>query len=412
MTKHAIFDLLISAQAKCTTNYFQEDTMKKFLAIVLALVMIAAMGSSAFAAEPEVIKIGYIGDLTGGTSIWGQYGKYGAELAVMDYNEKGGVLNGQYKIELVPMDGKGEPADSVNAYKKLVTQDGVVASIGTNFSSCNIPMASVADELHVPIIGTAASNELVTVDESGKLHPYSFRMCFLDSYIGTAIGSYAAGNYKTAALISVLGDTNSEAVSSFIKDAFEADGGKIVAEEQCQSGDQEFRAQLAKIKKADPEVVFVIINNYAMISAFAKQAREMEITAPFIGHDGWDSQELADIAQGSLDGCYYVSRIGFSNPEAAAFGERVNEYFKLDSAAETECLFGYDGVSWIVDAIERAGSVDPTAIRDALEATDVFEGYIGTLVMNPETHNPTLACELYKFEGTERIAVQEIEAVK
>ena len=190
--------------------------MKKFLAIVLALVMIAAMGSSAFAAEPEVIKIGYIGDLTGGTSIWGQYGKYGAELAVMDYNEKGGVLNGQYKLELVPMDGKGEPADSVNAYKKLVTQDGVVASIGTNFSSCNIPMASVADELHVPIIGTAASNELVTVDESGKLHPYSFRMCFLDSYIGTAIGSYAAGNYKTAALISVLGDTNSNAsVTSF-----------------------------------------------------------------------------------------------------------------------------------------------------------------------------------------------------
>ena len=136
----------------------------------------------------------------------------------------------------------------------------------------------------------------------------------------------------------------------------------------------------------------------------------MEITCPLIGHDGWDSQELADLANGALDGCYYVSRIGFSNPEAAAFGERVNEEYKLDSAAETECLFGYDGVSWIVDAIERAGSVEPTAIRDALENTDVFEGYIGTLVMNAETHNPTMACELYTFEGTERIAVQEIEA--
>lgn len=394
--------------------------MKKFIALLLAAVMalsLVACGNSGNSGDSgdsgNVIKIGYIGDLTGGTSIWGQYGKYGAELAVKDINEKGGVLNGQYKLELVPMDGKGEAADSVNAFKKLVSNDGIVASVGTNFSSCNIPMAAVADEVKVPIIGTAASNELVTIDENGNLHPYSFRMCFLDAYIGTAIGSYSIGEgYKTAALFTVAGDTNSESVGQFVKEAFEAKGGKIVAEEQCQGGEQEFRAQLGNIKTANPDVVFVIINNYAMIAAFAKQAREMEITAPLIGHDGWDSQELADMANGALDGCYYVSRIGFSNPEAAAFGERVNTEYKLDSAAETECLFGYDGVSWIVDAIERAGSVDPVAIRDALEATDVFEGFIGTLVMDSATHNPTMACELYSFEGTTRIAVQEIAAAE
>ena len=392
--------------------------MKKFIALLLAAVMalsLVACGNSGESGNSEtngnVVKIGYIGDLTGGTSIWGQDGKYGAELAVKDINEKGGVLNGQYTLELVPMDGKGEAADSVNAFKKLVSNDGIVASVGTNFSSCNIPMAAVADEVKVPIIGTAASNELVTIDENGNLHPYSFRMCFLDAYIGTAIGAYSVGEgYKTAALFTVAGDTNSESVGQFVKEAFEAKGGKIVAEEQCQGGEQEFRAQLGNIKTANPDVVFVIINNYAMIAAFAKQAREMEITAPLIGHDGWDSQELADMANGALVGCYYVSRIGFSNPDAAAFGERVNTEYKLDSAAETECLFGYDGVSWIVDAIERAGSVDPVAIRDALEATDVFEGFIGTLVMDSATHNPTMACELYSFEGTTRIAVQEIAA--
>lgn len=395
--------------------------MKKFIALLLAAIMalsLVACGNSGNSGDSgdsgdsaNVIKIGYIGDLTGGTSIWGQYGKYGAELAVKDINEKGGVLNGQYTLELVPMDGKGEPADSVNAFKKLVSNDKIVASVGTNFSSCNIPMAAVADEVKVPIIGTAASNELVTIDENGNLHPYSFRMCFLDAYIGTAIGSYSVGEgYQTAALFTVAGDTNSEAVGQFVKEAFEAKGGTIVAEEQCQSGEQEFRAQLGNIKTANPDVVFVIINNYAMIAAFAKQAREMEITVPLIGHDGWDSQELADLANGALDGCYYVSRIGFSDPAAAAFGERVNAEYNLDSAAETECLFGYDGICWIVDAIERAGSVDPVAIRDALESTDVFKGYIGTLVMDPATHNPTMACELYTFDGTTRIAVQEIEA--
>ena len=396
--------------------------MKKFIALLLAIVMMLALAACGAPAAPaaekkpedgaaQVIKIGYIGDLTGATSIWDNYGRYGAELAVKDYNEKGGVLDGKYKLELVPMDGKGEAADSVNAFKKLVTEHNIVASVGTNFSSCNIPMAAVADEVKVPIIGTAASNELVTIDENGKLHPYSFRMCFIDSYLGTVIGNYSYDEgYRTAALFTVAGDTNSESIGEFVKAAFEEKGGKIVAEEQCQAGEQEFRAQLGKIKTAEPDVIFLIINSYAMISAFAKQAREMEITVPMIGHDGWDSQELADLAAGTLDGCYYVSRIGFSDPKAAEFGERVNTEYKLDSAAETECLFGYDGISWIVDAIERAGSVDPTAIRDALESTDVFKGYIGTLVMNAETHNPAMACELYKFEGTKRIAVKEIEA--
>ena len=66
---------------------------------------------------------------------------------------------------------------------------------------------------------------------------------------------------------------------------------------------------------------------------------------------------------------------------------------------EAECLFGRDGVYWIADAINRAGSADPVAIRDALESTDVFEGLIGTLVMHPETHNPSMACAVYKCVG-------------
>ena len=355
---------------------------------------------TAEAAEAEYINIGYVSDLTGSTALWGTAGQYGAELAVKDYNEKGGVLGGKYMLKLVPMDGKGEAADSVNALKKLIDEYSIVAEIGTNFSSCNIPMASVADENHVPILGTAASNELVTVDENGNLHPYSFRMCFIDSYLGTVIGNYATKTlgFTKAALFTVAGNTNSESVGAFVKEAFEANGGEIVADEQCQEGDIEFRAQLANIKKADPEIIFVIMNDYAKTAAFAKQAREMGIECLLMGHDGWDSQQLPIEAEGALEGCLYVSRIGFNLPAAKEFGERVVAEYKMESM-EAECLFGYDGVSWIVDAIERAGSVDPEAIRDALEATEVFEGYIGTLVMNPENHNPSMACAVYKCVG-------------
>ena len=370
--------------------------MKKIFSLLLTLTMVLSLaacgGNSAAPSTPgsdssntgsdtasdsDTIKIGYVSDLTGATALWGTAGQYGAELAIKQVNENGGVLDGKM-LELVPMDGKGEPADSVSAFKNLVEVHNIVAEIGTNFSSCNIPMASVADEVKVPIIGTAASNELVTVDENGNLHPYSFRMCFIDSYLGTVIGNYAYDTLgsRNAALFTVAGNTNSESVGQFLRDAFTAKGGTIVADEQCQDGDVDFRAQLANIGAKNPDIVFVIMNDYAKNATFAKQAREMGIDCMLMGHDGWDSAQLAGEAEGALE---------------------VAKTYKI--TMEGECLCGHDGVMWLVDAINRAGSADPQAIRDALEQTDVFEGLIGTLVMDPATHNPSMACAVYECHG-------------
>ena len=387
--------------------------MKKALALVLVVVMIFTLAACGQKKE-DTIKIGYIGDLSGGTALWGNAGKFGAMEAIEEINAAGGVLG--KKLELVAMDGKGEAADSVSALRKLITDEHIVAEIGTNFSSCNIPMAAVADELKVPIIGTAASNELVTIDENGKLHPYSFRMCFLDNYIGTVIGTYATKDlgFTKGALLTVQGDTNSESVGQFIKEAFEKNGGTIVSEQQTPGTDLEFRAQLGNFKTADPEIIFVVMNDYAKNAAFAKQAREMDINCMLMGHDGWDSNELPAAAEGKLDGCQNVTRIGFAMPEALEFGEKI--VAKYGGTLETECLFGRDGVYWIKDAIERANSTDPTAIRDALESTDVFNGLIGTLVMNPETHNPVMACEVFEFQTNEagehiKVPIKTVEAV-
>ena len=387
--------------------------MKKALALVLVVVMIFALAACGQKKE-DTIKIGYIGDLSGGTALWGNAGKFGAMEAIEEINAAGGVLG--KKLELVAMDGKGEAADSVSALRKLITDEHIVAEIGTNFSSCNIPMAAVADELKVPIIGTAASNELVTIDENGKLHPYSFRMCFLDNYIGTVIGTYATKDlgFTKGALLTVQGDTNSESVGQFIKEAFEKNGGTIVSEQQTPGTDLEFRAQLGNFKTADPEIIFVVMNDYAKNAAFAKQAREMDINCMLMGHDGWDSNELPAAAEGKLDGCQNVTRIGFAMPEALEFGEKI--VAKYGGTLETECLFGRDGVYWIKDAIERANSTDPTARRDALESTDVFNGLIGTLVMNSETHNPVMACEVFEFQTNEagehiKVPIKTVEAV-
>ncbi len=352
----------------------------------------AATGAPAAAPAGEPIKIGYVSALSGDTALWGQAGLNGMLFAAEKINAEGGILG--RPVEVIGLDGKGDPADSVSAYKKLVEEEGVCAVVGTNFSSCNIPIAAVADELKVPVIATAASNERVTVDENGKLHPYSFRLCFIDSFQGTVIGRYAAVQLglKKGAIITDITDAYSTGVGSYIAESFAANGGTMVASEQAQSGDNDFRAQLTKIAEAQPDVLFIpwIYQNVALI---AKQARELGINCVMLGTDGWDSNELADLAGGALEGASYVSRIGFNTQEAKDYAKEYEAKYNI--AVEAECLFGNDGLLWIKHAMERANSADPTAIRDALESTDRFTGLLGTMTMDPATHNPQRECAIF-----------------
>ena len=377
--------------------------MKK-LSFILAVVLIAlfSFGACAELDTANPIRIGYVGALSGDTALWGQAGLNGLELTAKQINEEGGILGRE--VEIIGLDGKGVSDDSVSAYKRLVEEYGVVAVVGTNFSSCNIPIAAVADELKVPVIATAASNELVTVDAEGNLHPYSFRLCFIDSYMDLLAGSYAYNELglRTCAVIEDITDSYSTSVGGFMVDTFTALGGELVATEEAQNGDNDFRAQLTKIAAKQPDVLFVPWN-YENVALIAQQAREVDITAVLFGADGWDTTELTELANGALEGCYYVSRPGFNLPEAAAYGEIYAAEYNV--ALETECLYGNDGLKWIQYAIETAGSDDPTAIRDALEATESFDGLLGHMSINPENHNPSRDAAIFKVENDEVVYV-------
>lgn len=401
--------------------------MKKLIALVAALLLVvsaltgcnntppaeaspsaAPVETAAGTAAPEdpgtdantdPIKIGYVSALTGDTALWGQAGLNGMLLTAEKVNAAGGVLGRQ--IEVIGLDGRGDPQDSVNAYNQLVDEYGVVAVVGTNFSSCNIPMASVADQKKVPLIATAASNELVTVDENGNLHPYSFRLCFIDSFQGGKMADYVLSlGYKNAAILVDISDSYSTGVSAFCVEAWEAGGGTIVAREEASSGDNDFRAQLSKIAQANPDVLFIpwIYSDVALI---AKQARELGLECKFAGFDGWDSYELGEMGGGALEGAIYCSRPGFSTPEAAAYGEEYKAKYNIE--LEGECLFGNDAVMWLKQAIEQAGSAEPDAIRDALENTTHFDGLIGEMSIDPATHNPQRELAIFEIQGTENV---------
>ncbi len=382
---------------------------KKVLAALGAAVLTLGTGFTALAAELDTenpIKIGYVGALSGDTALWGQAGLNGMQLTAKQINEAGGILGRE--VQVIGLDGKGAADDSVTAYKKLVEEEGVCAVVGTNFSSCNIPIAAVADELEVPVVATAASNTLVTVDAEGNLHPYSFRLCFIDSYMGYLAGSYAYEELglKTCAVITDITDSYSTSVGEFMVDTFTSLGGELVASEEAQNGDNDFRAQLTKIAAKQPDVLFVPWN-YENVALIGQQARELGIESVLFGADGWDTTELIELSNGALEGSYYVSRPGFNLPEAAAYGEIYAAEYNV--ALEAECLYGNDGLTWITQSIEKAGTDDPKAIRDQLEATDSFDGLLGHMSVDPETHNPSRDAAIFNVtaDSVEYVGIYE-----
>ena len=368
--------------------------MRKLLLLGLALSVFVAFAAPGMAAE-KVIKIGYIGALTGDTAVWGQAGLNGMKLTAKKVNDAGGVLGST--IEVIGMDGKGKPEDSLNALSKLIDM-GVIAVVGTNFSSCNIPMAPVATAKKIPLLATAASDPKVTVDETGKLMEYSFRIGFIDPFQGRVLAAFASGKLgaKTAAILTDIGSDYSYGLSSYFEEEFKKLGGRIVASEQGRAGDNDYRAQLSKLKTVNPDVILVpwIDKDVALI---AKQARELGIKAAFMGGDGWDNQDMITMAGAALEGGYYTSQPSFGREVTKPY---YDEYVKTYTIKpETEALFGHDAVMWIVDALKRAGKADSVALKDALENTTGFEGLMGTMNIEKKTHNPVKPCSVMTIKG-------------
>ena len=109
--------------------------------------------------------------LTGEGATWGQHERDGALLAVKEINAKGGVL--ERPLKLICYDIKGKPEEGVNAIRRLIYDDKVVAIGGSNYSGIQIAVAPIADKGQVPVVSSTATNPAVTVDpETGKVRPF------------------------------------------------------------------------------------------------------------------------------------------------------------------------------------------------------------------------------------------------
>jgi len=367
-----------------------KKNLKLFTAALLSLTAFAGCGQKAATAEGNAIKIGLNYELSGDVATYGQSLAAGIKLALKEINAAGGVLGKQ--IEIVEVDNKSSSEEAANVSSKLATRDNVVAILGPATSSNVKGALPPAQENKVPLISASATADDVTLDSNGKVREYVFKTCFSDSFQGVTMATFAAKDldFTKAAILMDNSSDYSKGVANNFRTTFASLGGTVVAEEAYQSKDTDFKTLLTTIKASNPDFLFVP-GYYNEVGLIIKQARELGITVPVLGADGYDSPKLLEIAGAeALNSTYYSNHYssGDTTPEVVTF----KEAFKAANGSEPDAFnaLGYDLGYFVVDAINRAGSADREKIKDALASTKDFKGITGTLSID-ENHNPVKA---------------------
>ncbi|MDU4959339.1 MAG: ABC transporter substrate-binding protein [Sporomusaceae bacterium] len=378
--------------------------MRQFKQMLLAVGLLGVLAvSGCGGSEAQGVKIGLLNEMTGGNATFGTSSANGAKMAIKEANAKGGVLGKQ--IQAVIADNKSEPSESVNAMTKLVTQDKVVAVTGIFASSNAIAASSVAEASKMPFLAVGATNPKVTVDEkSGKVKDFTFRVCFIDPFQGTVGANFVLNTLKLNKAVILIDSSSdySKGLAAFFKEAFVKGGGVIAAEESYLQKDQDFKTILTKVKALAPQVLYVP-GYYEEVGKIVKQARELGITVPIIGGDGWDSPKLVEIGTAAaLNNTYFTNH--YSVDDTSAASQTFVEAYKKEygQAPDALAVLGYDAASVLIDAIKRANSTDAAKIREALAATKDFAAVTGATTLNA-THDAVKSAVIIELKDGKQL---------
>ncbi len=372
-------------------------------ALIVAVLLLTGIVSGCGGLASNDIKIGLLNEMTGANATMGTSAANGAKMAIKEANAKGGVLGKQ--IQAVIGDNKSEPSESANAMTKLTTQDRVAAVTGVFASSNAIAASSVAEGSKVPFLAVGATNPKVTVDDkTGKVKDYTFRVCFIDPFQGTVGANFVLNtlNLKKAAILVDNSSDYSKGLLAFFKEAFVKGGGSIVTEEAYLQKDQDFKAILTKVKAANPDVLYVP-GYYEEVGKIVKQARELGITVPVVGGDGWDSPKLAEVAgAAALNNTYFTNHysVDDTSPVSQAFVEAYKKEY--GQAPDAMAVLGYDAANVLIDAIKRANSAEPGKIREALAQTKDYPAITGATTLNA-THDAVKSAVIIEMKEGKQV---------
>jgi len=376
--------------------------MKKAWALVLAMAMVfslAACGgqSSNQKHADNELYIGGIGPLTGQYANYGTSVQHGAEVAVKEINDAGGI-NGM-KIVFSMQDSTGDPEQAVTAYGKLLDW-GMNVSIGTVLSGemASVVNASAKDDMFM-ISASASADECLTASNN------AFRICFYDSYQGAAAADYVKDN-NMATEVGVFYESDYDYSVGLYK-AFEEEAAKVgvsIVETQTftTSTNTDFSAQINALAASGAKVIFIPI--YAEeASTFLTQAKgKFADDVYFFGADGLDGI-LGKVAQDPSIANNVLMLTPFaassSDPAVQAFVKAYED--KFGATPDQFAADGYDAVYVIKAAVEACGSTSGAEMAKAMTSLTV-DGITGTMTWTADgnTNKPASAILYYDGEGS------------
>lgn len=370
--------------------------------------VLAGCGAAGSARTSDLITIGANLEMTGSNASFGTSSLNGIHMAAEDANIAGGVLG--KKIQVIGVDNRSEVAGAADALTKLV-ENGVSVIIGPDTSSNVIALAPQAAADKIPIISPSGTNPAVTVDpNTGKTREYLFRACFTDPYQGRVMADFAANRLKARTAVVLVDNSSdySKGLAKFFAGRFQDKGGQIAAQEAYMARDVDFKPILTKAAALKPDILFVP-GYYQEVGLIIRQAREMGLTLPILGGDGWDSDKLAEIAgAGNLGSAYFCNHYSpqDSDPKLQDFVRRYEA--RYGAAPDSFAVTAYDAAALAIQAIWASGSSRPEDIAKALTKIKDFEGVSGRITID-EQHNTVSSGIIMSFENGKRNFIERID---
>lgn len=365
--------------------------MKKIFALLAISIFVFSCTKKA---NENEILIGSYSSNTGATATFGVFQLRGTEMAIEEINAAGGI-NGK-KIKHINYDNKSDADETLAVVNRLISQDKVVAILGEATSGRSKIGAQVAQQHKIPMLSSSATNPDVT-----KVGNYIFRACFIDPFQGMVMAKFMTENLKLkkAAILRDIKNDYSVGLSDIFADKLKAAGGEIITDISYQEGDIDFKSQLTAIKAKNVEAIFVP-GYYNEVALIAKQAKELGMTMPLLGGDGWSSPKLYEIAKEAINGNYFSNHYTTESKDPKTVNFVKTFKAKYNEDADVMAALAYDAVYLMAEAIKNSKEVTSENIRIELSKIKDFHGVTGQMSMD-ENRNAVKSAVVVQVQGTE-----------
>ena len=375
--------------------------MKRKLMSVIVAASIAALSLGAVPAMADTVKIGVYEPASGDNGAGGKQEVLGIQYA----NSKAPTVevNGtEYDVELDIVDNESSNDKGPSAASKLVG-DGVSVVLGSYGSGVSIAASDIFKEGGVPAIGVTCTNPQVT---QGNTH--YFRICFLDPFQGSVLANFANDTFgaKKAYCLAKLGDDYSQGLVYYFTKAFEGIGGEVVKAD-FPEGNSDFTSYITEARNAGCDVFFSPVSTEAAANII-EQAAAQGLELPLLAGDTWDSNVILNAAEGKNVQIYVTTF--YQEGGDPEFDQGMKDFINSDAtnlannggddtvAAMT--AMGYDAYFVALEAFKAAGSIDPTAVNEALWNV-TYDGVSGHIEFDSENGDAVRNSAFVKYVNTE-----------